>query len=76
MHLRQKYKTMKTIKTISIEPEQNDIKIAWNVAYELFEKNIKINRNEYFECLRIVKLTIKEMEKQKLVNYKGPINKA
>lgn len=76
MHLRQKYKTMKTIKTISIEPEQNDIKIAWNVAYELFEKNIKINRNEYFECLRIVKLTIKEMEKQKLVNYKGSINKA
>ena len=76
MHLRQKYKTMKTIKTISIEPEQNDIKIAWNVAYKLFEKNIKINRNEYFECLRIVKLTIKEMEKQKLVNYKGPINKA
>lgn len=76
MHLRQKYKTMKTIKTISIEPEQNDIKIAWNVAYELFEKNIKINRNEYFECLKIVKLTIKEMEKQKLVNYKGPINKA
>lgn len=76
MHLRQKYKTMKKIKTISIEPEQNDIKIAWNVAYELFEKNIKINRNEYFECLRIVKLTIKEMEKQKLVNYKGPINKA
>ena len=65
MHLRQKYKTMKKIKTISIEPEQNDIKIAWNVAYELFEKNIKINRNEYFECLRIVKLTIKEMEKQK-----------
>ena len=49
---------MKTIKTISIEPEQNDIKIAWNVAYELFEKNIKINRNEYFECLKIVKLTI------------------
>lgn len=76
MHLKQKYKTMKTIKTISIEPEQNDIKIAWNVAYELFEKNIKINRNEYFECLRIVKLTIKEMEKQKLVNYKGSINKA
>lgn len=76
MHLKQKYKTMKKIKTISIEPEQNDIKIAWNVAYELFEKNIKINRNEYFECLRIVKLTIKEMEKQKLVNYKGPINKA
>jgi len=67
---------MKTIKTISIEPEQNDIKIAWNVAYELFEKNIEINRNEYFECLKIVKLTIKEMEKQKLVNYKGPINKA
>mgnify|MGYP003129109367 FL=1 len=67
---------MKKIKTISIEPEQNDIKIAWNVAYELFEKNIKINRNEYFECLKIVKLTIKEMEKQKLVNYKGPINKA
>jgi len=67
---------MKKIKTISIEPEQNDIKIAWNVAYELFEKNIKINRNEYFECLRKEKLTIKEMEKQKLVNYKGPINKA
>jgi len=64
------------IKTVSIAPESNDIKIAWNVAYELFEKDTKIDRNEYFQCLQIVKLTIKEMEKQKLVNYKGPINQA
>jgi len=64
------------IKTVSIVPESNDMKIALNVAYELFEKGTKIDRNEYFQCLQIVKLTIKEMEKQKLVNYKGPINQA
>tara|TARA_R100001510_G_scaffold57786_1_gene67798 strand:- start:4352 stop:4561 length:210 start_codon:yes stop_codon:yes gene_type:complete len=64
------------IKTVSIVPESNDMKIALNVAYELFEKDTKIDRNEYFQCLQIVKLTIKEMEKQKLVNYKGPINQA
>jgi len=64
------------IKTVSIAPESNDIKIAWNVAYEFFEKGTKIDRNDYFKCLQIVKLTIKEMEKQKLVNYKGPINDA
>ena len=64
------------IKTVNIAPESNDIKIAWNVAYKLFEKGTKIDRNEYFQCLQIVKLTIKEMEKQKLVNYKGPINQA
>lgn len=66
----------KEIKTVSIVPESNDMKIALNVAYELFEKDTKIDRNEYFQCLQIVKLTIKEMEKQKLVNYKGPINQA
>jgi len=66
----------KEIKTVSIVPESNDMKIALNVAYELFEKGTKIDRNEYFQCLQIVKLTIKEMEKQKLVNYKGPINQA
>ena len=26
------------IKTVNIAPESNDIKIAWNVAYKLFEK--------------------------------------
>ena len=46
------------IKTVSIAPESNDIKIAWNVAYKLFEKGTKIDRNEYFQCLQIVKLTI------------------
>jgi len=66
---------MSTVKTISIEPE-NDMKIAMNVANKLFDNNTSISPAEYSMCIRVAKLTILEMESNNLTSYEGAINNA